>query len=306
MEIPSETPIPPAVPTEIPSPTPAPALSNYDLAFVSDLGGSLGNLHPFIVNSNNLSEFQPFDNPTGYARAQWPTFCGNKLAIESYDVNKNQKTWIYFYDENGESYPWGQNNSADSLGVPRCSPNGQYMAYSVQANGWNLHVADINSGQIVYKPDSQSYGKIPGYVSWLGSASFMFEVISPNENYLFVDGFPSNPAIKQMLNLSDKGVHATLSPDGSKAAFSCDQGKLCVLDFENDSVQPLLQTRWDVKVLDWLERVTPVWSADGQWIYFASVDGGDWDIFRVRPDGNDLKNVTVDWSSSNEVMPATR
>ncbi|MEA3439860.1 MAG: inactive serine/threonine-protein kinase VRK3 [Chloroflexota bacterium] len=30
-----------------------------------------------------------------------------------------------------------------------------------------------------------------------------------------------------------------------------------------------------------------------------------WDIFRIRPDGSDLQNLTPDWTS-NELMPALR
>jgi Tol biopolymer transport system component len=46
-----------------------------------------------------------------------------------------------------------------------------------------------------------------------------------------------------------------------------------------------------------------MWSVDGQWIYFASAEDGDWDIYRIRPNGGDLKNLTNAWES-NEIMPA--
>jgi Tol biopolymer transport system component len=48
---------------------------------------------------------------------------------------------------------------------------------------------------------------------------------------------------------------------------------------------------------------TAMWSGDNQWIYFSSEDGGDWDIFRMRPDGSGLENLTQDWAS-NELTPA--
>lgn len=304
----SDTPLP-IIPTEIPpSSTPVVpiASTHYDLAFVSDKGNSAGYLSPYMVNSNNLNDYRQLANPAGYGRAQWPSFCGNGLAIEAYNAT-SQKQWIYLYDQNGQASPWEKNKSADGLGVPRCSPNGQYMAYSIQKNGWSFAIADINSRQIVYSPDVSNYGNIPGYASWNQSSSFLFEVVGSKskETYLFVEGFPSSPSLNHMQNLSDQGVHAALSPDGSRAAMSCDLGKLCVFDFATGSMQKLLQTQYDVKVTDWVEKVTPVWSTDGQWIYFASVDGGDWDIFRIRPDGSDMKNLTADWTS-NEIMPATR
>jgi Tol biopolymer transport system component len=48
---------------------------------------------------------------------------------------------------------------------------------------------------------------------------------------------------------------------------------------------------------------TATWSADGQWIYYASANGGDWDIFRIHPDGSGMENLTSSWPS-NEMMPA--
>jgi len=47
----------------------------------------------------------------------------------------------------------------------------------------------------------------------------------------------------------------------------------------------------------------PVWSLDGRWIYYASLDGGDLDIFRIHPDGTGQANLTKNWPS-NELMPA--
>jgi Tol biopolymer transport system component len=48
------------------------------------------------------------------------------------------------------------------------------------------------------------------------------------------------------------------------------------------------------------------WSADGLWIYFASAEDGDWDIYRIRPNGSGLENLTSDWGSSDEIMPALK
>jgi Tol biopolymer transport system component len=48
-----------------------------------------------------------------------------------------------------------------------------------------------------------------------------------------------------------------------------------------------------------------MWSSDGEWIYFSSAMDSDLDIFRVRPDGTDLQNMTPDWTS-NEIMPALK
>ncbi len=300
MELPIETPIP--TPTEIPPPTPAPLLSNYDLAFVSDRGG---NLHPFVVNSNNPADYQSFDNPPGYEKTLWPTFCGGKLAVEASGNNQ----WIYMYDEAGQPHAWNHPKNASLLGIPRCSPNGQYLAYTAMADEYaDIYIADVNSEVILHKPDSHSYGKLAVYTSWLGdSSSFIFEMVTkPSEIYLSVSGIPSSPTSPRQINLGSNGVLARFSPDGSQAAFSCDEGQLCVSNINSGSVKRIYQTTWNDKVTpDWIIKVSPVWSADGQWIYFASVEGEDWDILRIRPDGSELQNITEAWTS-NEITPATR
>ncbi|MFZ5879989.1 MAG: TIR domain-containing protein [Chloroflexota bacterium] len=310
--LPTNTSVPSKIPTEIPTETASPTSFTwaYDLAFVSDRGDTVGQLHPVIVNSNDSAQYQEYENPPGYNQTTGPTFCGDLLAVEaSENPNNGNRQWVYVYDENGQPYAWDHPENADYLGVPRCSPNGQYLAYTAMSGGYaDIHVANVNSGKILYQPDFRSYGKLAVYTSWLGdSSSFVVEIIiSSNETYILTYGFPTSPYSSGIINLGTNGVLAMFSPDGSQAAFSCDEGQLCVSNLHSGSVNRIYQTTWNDKVTpEWIRKVTPVWSSDGQWIYFASVEGGDWDILRIRPDGSGLKNITAAWTS-NEITPATR
>lgn len=40
------------------------------------------------------------------------------------------------------------------------------------------------------------------------------------------------------------------------------------------------------------ESNNPVCSRDGKWIYFQAKDNGLWDIYRCKPDGSELTNLT--------------
>jgi Tol biopolymer transport system component len=64
--------------------------------------------------------------------------------------------------------------------------------------------------------------------------------------------------------------------------------------------------RVEVPGVGWGIQPASAWSADGQWLYFASAFDGDWDIYRIRLDGSGMQNLTEDWGSSNEVNPALK
>jgi serine/threonine protein kinase len=303
------TPIPP---TSIPptltvaAPTlPVASSTGYNLAFVSDRDNGFARLRVHAVNADNPSQYQVFENPAGYESAEWPSFCGSGLAAEVIDLDQSKPQWIYLFKQDGSSTKWA--SKGEVLGVPRCSPNEWYMAYSAQ-NGdhWDLMLADLGSGKLVNIFEAEKYGKIAGYASWdAASQTFIYEVISSNEDtvLLRVTNFSTSLAPARF-ELGRSAKFVALSPDGRQAAYECDDGQLCVTDFSIDRTQTLYQTQSDIS-LGWTESVTPVWSGDGQWIYFASVDGGDWDIFRIHPDGSGIENVTRDWPS-NEIHPATR
>jgi serine/threonine protein kinase len=304
--VPSNTPIlpSPVVVTATPIVINTPLQTEYDLTFASDRGRGVGELRTIVTHSDNFSDFQILENPNGYERVEWPTFCGQQVGVEAFDTGGSLPQWIYLLSE-GASQKVARSQNADALGVPRCSPNGRYLAYSAQAGSYfDLMVLDLQSGQIVLQPRARTYGEIAGNASWTAdSQSFIFEVF-PDNIFVGVNGFPASPSNPFKLNVGQTGVHPAISPDGSKMAFACNKDHLCVTSLSGGQVQDIFATQSDL-YLDWRERVTPVWSADGQWIYFASVDGGDWDIFRIRPDGSDAENLTSNWPS-NEVMPSLR
>ena len=71
-----------------------------------------------------------------------------------------------------------------------------------------------------------------------------------------------------------------------------DRKVLWVLDLENNKEWPLLE-EYDA---GW---GGVDWSADGKYIYFsATKDRKNWDIYRVRPDGSGLENLTKNISQS--------
>ncbi|RMD61596.1 hypothetical protein D6833_08045 [Candidatus Parcubacteria bacterium] len=90
--------------------------------------------------------------------------------------------------------------------------------------------------------------------------------------------------------------------------YSCeargDDRVLC-LDSVSNSRGASLVTIYRKSVYGFGIQPVSDWSADGNWIYYASAEDGDWDIYRVHPDGTGRTNLTKDWDS-DEIMPAAR
>ena len=101
--------------------------------------------------------------------------------------------------------------------------------------------------------------------------------------------------------------HPALSPDGHQLAFHCLVNNIryiCLSDMGSNTAKKLRRIEQD-KINGQSIDSSCMWSGDGNWIYFSSSEDGDWDIYRIRPDGDDVKNITANWHS-NEYMPALR
>jgi hypothetical protein len=303
-------------PPGVTPPTPIPPGPDPELAFVSDRDQTVGSsLQAFVIDPDNPNplNYRPFaSNPSGYEYVYWPSFCGDQLAVEVQNKSGNPQ-WIYFLDRTSPPSRWGL-ASGDELGQPRCSPDGRYISYSAfNEKKWDtLVVADVANGSIIL---SSSQDNIVGRASWpLSAESMLFPVYinSDNWSFYFMKNFGVASYESQILNL--KGVSPSISPDGQQIAYYCPDkgdGSLCVANINDKLPRFLYQT--DISHNSdfhnntgvWVSSVTPVWSSDGQWIYYIDNDGGDYDIFRIHPDGSGRENITRDWPS-NEFMPATR
>ena len=290
-----------------------------ELAFVSDRGQTIGDFQAFVIDPDNPNptNYQPFSmNPVGYERVFWPSFCGDQLVVEAQDKHESgNPQWIYLLDHSSPPSQWRAGGGIE-LGQPNCSPDGRYLSYSARnQDGWkSLIVADIaNATPII----TASQVNIVGRASWpLSMESMLFPVYTDSNNsiwsFYFMKNFGRGSYETQVLNL--KGVSPSISPDGQQIAYYCpddryDQyGPLCVADINGGSPRVLVTTdiSHNREFITWVSSVTPVWSSDGQWIYYLDYEGGDYDIFRIRSNGGSRENITQDWSSSNEFMPATR
>lgn len=85
------------------------------------------------------------------------------------------------------------------------------------------------------------------------------------------------------------GYEPTWSPDGTRIVFQ--YHGLKIADLETGEILRIsLDTQSDLLPNEYL--VKPSWSPDGEWIAFLNESGMLGDIYLVRPDGTDLKQMT--------------
>lgn len=284
--------------TSAPTPTHQQAGADYQMAFASDRGGVF---EVYLADPDQASDpnnWTELPRPPSYSKAWWPSFCGERWVF--YEASTSNGQWIFYVDlDTMEVTAWEPPNDTDFLGVPRCSPDNAYMAYSTKLDPSHieLHVVDESNTDIFslrnsYSPVSEAF--ISGYVSWSMDNSSFLSMANPARDSTYkiykTDNFGTTSYI-------DDGMYPAISPDGTQMAYMCNGNmNLCVGEIGN--AQPIT----DVRAKTGMPGATPMWSPDGIWVYFASAHEGDFDIYRIKPDGSDLENLT-DGSVGNELMP---
>jgi serine/threonine protein kinase len=291
----------PPTQTNSPSPTSTP-LPRYDLAFASDRDGEFA----IYLMDSSTGDYKILDRPSGYERAWWPSFCGDFIAAEVYDINKELDQSIYFLNPEGGATKLSTPGGVERIGVPRCNPDASYLAYSADVGDvWALFIHQFSAQKTyqVYPED----GFVSGYASWNAQGnSFIFQVITAEDYVNLIYQMTNIPAQYQKVS---SGGNPALSPNGSQMTYSCetrgDDRVLCVASPSGANERTLvLIKRKSIPNVGGIQPAS-AWSADGQWIYFASAEDGDWDIYRIRPDGSGMENLTNDWDS-NEIYPAIK
>ncbi|MFQ5615993.1 MAG: TolB family protein, partial [Anaerolineales bacterium] len=281
-----------------PTSTPLP-LNIFELAFVSDRDGEYG---VYLMDTQDVERWQPVLRPAGYERAWWPTFCDTYVAFEAQDMDGLKPQWVYFFTpEVSEPIEYQSSLDVAKLGVPRCSSDGKTIAYSAYLpasfGGWQLAINDTQDGNEFVLSQNPSFG----YVTWSNRDNFFLSMTIIDQEFYVLQS--SNIFSDLTLTTVAKGKYPALSPNGNRFVFLCsNQSYLCLQTLGSEEVK-LLHPVVSIELAGESVPATAMWSADGQWIYFASAADGDWDIYRIRPDGSDLFNLTAAWDS-NELMPA--
>ncbi|MFM8322147.1 MAG: hypothetical protein ACKOC5_14640 [Chloroflexota bacterium] len=288
----------------LPSATPAPAAPDYRLAFVSNRDAQQ---QVYLLDPSAPTEWLAVPLPADYESAGWPSFCGEQVAFEVEDRQLNLPRWIYLFQP-----PTGELERLAFAGQeperaysPGCSPSGAFMTVSTMLNNrWSLSLLERSTGEVRYQTPGAAYAQF-GFASWT-VAEDRFAWLGIKGNGLFDINLTvlqdSSGQTRRVL----EGKHPAISPDGSRLAYFCGNlSYLCIAGWPSGDLLVQMPVSYFKQINKKDVPASAAWSADGQWVYFSSSLTGNWDIYRMHPDGSQVQNLT-EGSQADEWMPAAR
>lgn len=192
--------------------------------------------------------------------------------------------------------------------VPSWSPDGARVAFTSDADGnyeiYTMATDGSDVRQLTFTdPPIQHVG--PKYSpdgSQLLYATDQDEADPANQQDIWVMPSPGGAGTRLTRGINDRESRGW-SPDGRRIVTQTVKdgvGQLVVLNADGSGVRQITQFPANTPrfapggIFPVMSgAVTPAWSPDGEWIAFASNHEGNYDIYRVRPDGSDMARITT-------------
>lgn len=271
--------------------------SNEDSALTASDVEILGNSYPRLCD-----HFSPL---TGGIPFEWsPT--GQQIAYilfthELYIVNVPEEISP---EQNVQSH-----KIADNVFRVYWSPNGQQLAIAKEENGGlDIYILDISTGDTIpltnsressvplWSPDAQKMAYVSG--GYYSPLNLVISLVA-NGQQIFSTSVGEDGWI----------IYPSWSPDSQSLVFQIRQGG------EADNYEQLhLVHLIDNKEINLSPAevcdIQPKWSPSGENLGFISNRSGDWEMFTMKPDGSQVRQLTImpeveydfDWSPTSQEL----
>jgi Tol biopolymer transport system component len=107
---------------------------------------------------------------------------------------------------------------------------------------------------------------------------------------------PDGSGFTQLTRAAGNNGFPAFAPDGRRLVFRTGQGgfkNLAIMDADGRNIRPLTQGKWTDTMSDWSR------SGTGEWIVFASDRDGQFEIWRIKPDGTGLQKIVSGGGRNN-------
>jgi len=298
---PTETPGAPAV---VPPTLTTAAVGANQLMFISNRDQDF---KAFVINPDQPEEWVPVPLPEEYELIHWPTFCGQRIAYESEDRSLNLPRWVFIYDPASQDIQAIKfaGRPTERASLPRCSLDGQYMALMAMHNGrWYLNVIETESGKVLFEQPMGSYAQL-GFASWSSKTDEFLWMGIKNTGYYDINLTSNLNTGKSVRTVRvTEGKYPAISPDGTRLAYFCGNlSHLCMIEWPSKKTLFQIPVSYFKTIDEPAVSATVAWSSDGAWVYFSSSVTGNWDIYRMHPDGSQIQNLT-EGSTADELLPS--
>lgn len=187
-------------------------------------------------------------------------------------------------------------NNAGHDSFPKFSPDGTLISFNsnFESETTDIYLMRTDGSNVVRLTTAKGHDFSRNGWSPDGTKFAYNSNVEGNDDVFVMDIDVFRPEILVSMPDADLKTPAD-SPDGQRIVFSAvypdHHSELRIFDRATGKAAVIVTTSSPENY--------PQWSPDGNWIAFHQEVNGKWDIFKVRPDGSDLTNLTNDPSSDS-------
>lgn len=187
-------------------------------------------------------------------------------------------------------------NNAGHDSFPKFSPDGTLISFNsnFESETTDIYVMRTDGSNVVRLTSAKGHDFSRNGWSPDGTKFAYNSNVDGNDDVFVMDIDVFRPV--PLISMPDADLKTpAYSPDGERIVFSAvypdHHSELRIFDRATGKSAVIVTTSSPENY--------PQWSPDGNWIAFHQEVNGKWDIFKVRPDGSDLTNLTNDPSSDS-------
>jgi Tol biopolymer transport system component len=226
-------------------------------------------------------------------QANWSPH-GQRLAFWGEQKGGHRDIWTVAADGNSEPVPITDDGFIDWN--PVWSADGQYLYYLSNRGGemnlWRVPINERNGGLRGSPEPATLPSNNCQHISFARNGSGLVYGQSTRSENVWRIGFdPGRGEVDGAATFLTQGlkryVFFSLAPDEQRFVYLArgePQQDLFIADLAGNPLQRLTD--------DVAQDIVPRWSPDGQWIAFLSDRSGKYEIWKVRPDGSGLAQMT--------------